>query len=104
MSQNNRGPAQAAAIFHFWGQVAFAKGIDRSPSHDRDLMKAIAGEPNDRQLMIIHAWEAGWDAAREMQRELKLERIPAFHRNRRLDPGKRSNPEKKETGHDRRNR
>lgn len=70
----SRVPNYTDSIFFFWGSVAFAKGIDKSPAHDRNLEKMLAGKSNEEQLFIVHAWEAGWDAGRAMQRELQMER------------------------------
>ncbi|MDO5631617.1 MAG: hypothetical protein Q4G22_07245 [Paracoccus sp. (in: a-proteobacteria)] len=60
----------------FQGFLAFVRGLDRSPGHDRDLCAALIGLSNDDQVQMVRQWEAGWIAADEMRRELKLELYP----------------------------
>ena len=55
------------------GQVAFAKGIDKSPAFDSALRTAIVGKRSAEQQRLMAAWESGWDAACEMQREIRLD-------------------------------
>lgn len=61
-------------IFHWYGQLAFAKGVDRSPSHDRQAAKRLKGYANVAVLPLIRAWEAGWDDAYDSSMEISLER------------------------------
>lgn len=55
------------------GQIAFAIGIDKSPAFDPKLMNAVVGKRSAEQQRQVEAWESGWDAACEMQREIRLE-------------------------------
>jgi len=55
------------------GQIAFAIGMNKSPAFDSCLALAIAGKCSAGQQRLIDEWEAGWDAARRMKRELRLE-------------------------------
>lgn len=67
-------PDPVARIFHWYGQLAFAKGIDRSPSHDRQAAQRMKSYANAAVLPLIRAWEAGWDDAYDSSMEISLER------------------------------
>ena len=74
-----------ARSYRWIGQLAYAKGIDRSPSHDRATRHVFAQEPNEIVLVMLRAWEAGWDEARDSARQLGLERRCALDLPRILD-------------------
>lgn len=60
--------------FKWYGQLAYAKGIDRSPTHDRMANKELKKLPNDIVIPLLRAWEDGWDEAYDYVAELALER------------------------------
>lgn len=60
--------------FRWFGQMAYAKGIDRSPTHDRVANKEMKRFANETVLILLRAWEEGWDDAYEYVAELALER------------------------------
>lgn len=60
--------------FKWFGQLAYAKGIDRSPTHDRLANKELKKHPNNVVLILLRAWEDGWDDAYDYVSELTLER------------------------------
>lgn len=66
--------------FHWYGHYAYAKGIDCSPSHDRQTMKQLKSYPNDLVIPLIRAWEAGWDEAFHMAKEVSLDRLSILER------------------------
>lgn len=74
-----------ARRFRWIGQLAYAKGIDRSPSHDRATRRIYESEPNDVVLAVARAWEAGWDEAEESMMQLALERRSILEMPRILD-------------------
>ena len=74
-----------ARRFRWIGQLAYAKGIDRSPSHDRATRHIYEAEPNDVVLAVARAWEAGWDEAEESMMQLALERRSILEMPRILD-------------------
>ena len=85
-----------ARRFRWIGQLAYAKGIDRSPSHDRATRRVYESEPNDVVLAVARAWEAGWDEAEESMMQLALERRSILEMPRILDarPIHRTSPRK----------
>jgi len=60
--------------FAWRGALAFAKGIDRSPSHDRTTALRLKRLPNEIVVPLLRAWEAGWDDAYDRADEIALER------------------------------
>lgn len=79
-------------IFKWRGQIAFAKGIDRSPTHDRYVARSLHKHSNDCALELIRAWEAGWDDAFDYGSQLKIERMSVLEIPRVIDA--RSIPKK----------
>jgi hypothetical protein len=72
-------------LFRWFGRVAYARGIDRSPSHDVAAWKRAHAHDSERQLTLIHAWEMGWDEARDQAEQLALERRSPLEIPRVLD-------------------
>lgn len=66
--------------FRWYGQLAYAKGIDCSPSHDRPTAKLLKQHPNDLVITLIRAWEGGWDDAFHLAQELCLDRQSIIER------------------------
>lgn len=84
-SPPSRFPTPDARLFHWFGHLAFAKGIDRSPSHDPQAAKRMKAYPNSCVLLLIRSWEAGWDEAYDSSFELSLERRSILETPRIID-------------------
>ena len=87
----NRGPQSPAAraalrrSFKWRGQLAFARGIDRSPTHDRQFARMIREFPNELALELLRSWEAGWDDAFDYGTQLRMERMSILEIPRVID-------------------
>ena len=65
-------PAFEATVWAFrWrGQLAYARGVDRALSHDVPSYKEALRHGTVRQLALVRAWDAGWDAGRDCAEQL----------------------------------
>lgn len=66
--------ARLVSKFRWLGQLAYAQGIDRSPTHDRTVRTELKKHDNSVVLGLLRAWESGWDEAYDYVKELGLER------------------------------
>lgn len=85
----DRAPTAARATlrrsFKWRGQLAFARGIDRSPTHDRQVARTIHKYPNELALELLRSWEAGWDDAFDFSTQLRMERMSILEIPRVID-------------------
>lgn len=80
LSRPISGEEALVRSFRWYGQLAYAKGIDCSPSHDRATAKLLRQHPNDLVVTLIRAWEGGWDDALQLAQELCLDRQSIIER------------------------